>query len=222
MKLERLRLSSSFLADLGFMGFFEFVDSIKILTTFQYDRNNFLSLERIHFKREHVSDWELILKEHFPVEFIQLISRRGDDILCVIKSTSETGFFPMPGNITGPWALLPPISIDKDSIMITIFSNEEVLCLIHDALSSMGAVFTILSLSDASESMVGDSWGGMMGPSFTGRQEEIARYAVRHGFFKTPKEISAIDIGGYFGISVSAVNEHLRKVKRLSMEYFFG
>jgi predicted DNA binding protein len=59
-------------------------------------------------------------------------------------------------------------------------------------------------------------------PTFTDRQREIASYAVRNGFYQSPKKISAQAIANEKNISVSAVNEHLRKVERVTMDFFFG
>jgi predicted DNA binding protein len=59
-------------------------------------------------------------------------------------------------------------------------------------------------------------------PRFTTRQREIATYAFRHGFFETPRKIAAEELAKHFQISVSAINEHLRKIDYLTMKFFFS
>jgi predicted DNA binding protein len=62
----------------------------------------------------------------------------------------------------------------------------------------------------------------MLMPNFTTRQREIAQYATRNGYLETPKRITAQEIAKHFGISVSAMNEHLRKVEGIALRYFFS
>ena len=59
-------------------------------------------------------------------------------------------------------------------------------------------------------------------PNFTKRQREIAFFAAKQGYFKSPKKINAEKIAQHFKISVSAVNKHLKNTRNIAMEYFFG
>lgn len=59
-------------------------------------------------------------------------------------------------------------------------------------------------------------------PSFTSRQKEVASFAAKNGYFRSPKGITAKKIARNFGISITAVNKHLKKAENLAMEYFFG
>ena len=59
-------------------------------------------------------------------------------------------------------------------------------------------------------------------PNFPVKQHEIALYATRNGYYDTPRKIGAKELATHFNISISAVNEHLRKAEKTTMHYFFS
>ncbi|MHA1792838.1 MAG: helix-turn-helix domain-containing protein [Promethearchaeota archaeon] len=219
MKLERIALSTRMIEKLGFKRFFNHVCLIEILDNFQYSKNYFLSLERITFKPDQIENWKDIMKEEFPVKLISLISRDGDSVTCIVESISEMGFFPPEIAKIGSWAIIPPIIIDEKLVKFTLLSDDARISEIHDLLSTFDPDFQVLASRFLRNSL---SQIGLPFPDFTQRQKEIATYAVRKGFYESPKRISALEISRHFNISESAVNEHLRKARKLAMEYFFG
>ena len=56
----------------------------------------------------------------------------------------------------------------------------------------------------------------------TPRQKEVVNWAVKNGYYNSPKKISADEIGEKFGITVSAVNQLLRKVEHSVMNHYFS
>ncbi len=219
MRIERLRIAADFVKMVGFPDFFNRVSYVEIPNAFQYDRNNFLSLARISFKTESREEWKVILEQDLRVRFVQELSRTGSTISCIIRSTSATGFFPLPVSRDSSWAIIPPITMDPGSITLTLIAEESALTEIHATISGLGSDITVLALSSLEHDMKGMP---LLSPSFPSRQREVATYAVRHGFFKNPKQVTADDIAAHFGMSVSAVNEHLRKARQAAMSFFFG
>jgi predicted DNA binding protein len=217
MKIERIQLSSDFLANLGYKDFVSDITHFEILQNFQYDQNNFFSLVKVVFKPDALSRWEQVMKTKMGVDSIQLLKKSGNSVMCILKSKSEAGFWPKLE--PGPWAIIPPISIDAESIVLTLISDEPFLELLYNMISKHATSFKILAINDMTEDLNGHT---SKSPNFTDRQREITKYAVRMGYYNSPKRISAESIAGYFGISVSAMNEHLRKAERQAMEYFFS
>ena len=49
----------------------------------------------------------------------------------------------------------------------------------------------------------------------TDRQREILFYAIEKGYYEIPRKINTQGIAQKFGISQSALSEHLRKIERV-------
>ncbi len=219
MRIERLRIAADFVTKAGFPEFFRRVSHVEISNAFQYDRNNFLSLARITFKADSRDEWNAILEQDLHVRFVQELSRAGSTISCIIRSTSATGFFPLPVSQESSWAIVPPIIMDPGSVTLTLIAEEPALAEIHATISGLGSEITVLALSGLGRDMQETP---LLSPPFTPRQREVATYAIRRGFFKNPKQIAAEEIADHFNMSVSAVNEHLRKARQAAMSFFFG
>jgi hypothetical protein len=219
MRIERLRLPADFLATLGFPRFFDRVTRLDIINAFQYDQNQFLSLARVTFAPGHEQDWQSILEQDLHVTFVQAIEQRGNSLTCFLRSASDLGFFPVPVLNQGSWAIVPPVAMTPESITFTIIAEESLLPEIHATIEGLGSTVTVLALDDLGRELRG---AGSLVPPFPDRQREVAAYAVRQGFYATPKHVTTAAIAKKFGISISAVTEHLRKARRLAMQYFFG
>ncbi|MEX2681516.1 MAG: helix-turn-helix domain-containing protein [Candidatus Sigynarchaeota archaeon] len=219
MRIERLRIAANFLEQVGFPEFFTRVLQVEITNTFQYDRNNFLSLARITFKTASRAEWNAILEQDLHVRFVHELSHAGSTLACIIRSTNAAGFFPLSIYQGGLWAIMPPITMDETSITLTLLAEEPALADIHAMISRLGSEVVVLALGDLERDMQKPS---LLSPTFTPRQREIATYAVRHGFFEHPKRVTAQDIAVHFKISVSAVNEHLRKARQAAFSFFFS
>jgi len=219
MRIERIRLSADFLEKLGFPDFFARVSFMEITTAFNYDQNHFFSLARIVFKPGHEREWNQVLEQDLHVTFVQELARQELGIDCIIQSTSTGGFFPLPVMEQGSWAVMPPLTMTPESITFNLLAEESMLPKIHDIITSLGNEITILALDDLRHELRDNR---MLMPAFTVRQREVASYAVRNGFFKTPKRVTAAHIAEHFDISISAVTEHLRKARQIALEYFFG
>ncbi|MHA1716935.1 MAG: hypothetical protein ACTSXP_14920, partial [Promethearchaeota archaeon] len=153
MRIERLLLSSSMLDRMGFSNFFNRVSLIEIIGMYRYDNNQFLSLERITFNGEHVESWESIMRQSFPVTFIHLISISGNTVTCFVRSTSSSGFFPIEIDHDGPWAIIPPITMDPRSIIFTLVADDNIIPLIHTELAKIDPSFRVLALNDLGKSL---------------------------------------------------------------------
>lgn len=223
MKIIRLQIPGNFLVHVGFADLFQHLEFIEILNAFQYDQNHFFALQRIRFKPNLIKDLDKYIKKKFNPQSFQLLNQTGNEIICIMNQNKTSGFFPIVDS--GPWAFLFPIHISREVLLINIISQNEYVNKLFDVINSFTENYEIIGLTDLDKIDAIDQtiWRSSIPfPNFTMRQQEVATYAARKGFFKTPKMTSAAQIADHFGISESAVNRLLKTAKNLAMEYFFG
>jgi predicted DNA binding protein len=184
---------------------------------YQYDEDNFFCLQKIQFRPNCAERLEEVMRQVLSAVFFQVLDRRGDEVLCITRLEISAGFWKVFKQES--WALLPPIVMDEVSLVISVLAVEESMQRLYDTLNALVPDYEILASMDVSNAP--NATGGIPVPDITSRQREIVQFAVRKGFFDSPKKVQAAEIAEKFGISVSAVNEHLRKVERTIMEYFF-
>ncbi len=223
MKIIRLQIPGNFLEHVGFADLFQYLEFIEILNAFQYDQNHFFALQRIKFKPNLIKEFDKYIKKQFNPQSFQLLNQTRDEIICIMNQNKTSGFFPIVDS--GPWAFLFPIHISQEVLLINIISQNEYINKLFDVISSFTEKYEIVGMTDLDKLDEVDQtiWRSAIPfPNFTKRQQEVAAYAAKKGFFKTPKKISAVQIATHFGISESAVNRLLKTAKNLAMEYFFG
>jgi len=123
MKYLRLRISTEFLKSIGFSDLFKDIERLEILHTYQYDRENFFSMQKITFKQGKLGNLNGIVKDTFNATAFQIIEIKNHEMTCILKQNREPGFWPDFFE-PGPWALMTPIVCDKDNINLTIISEE--------------------------------------------------------------------------------------------------
>ncbi|TXT66996.1 MAG: HTH DNA binding domain protein [Promethearchaeota archaeon] len=223
MKIIRLQVPGIFLKFVGFAELFNDLEWVKILKAFQYDQNQFFSLQRIKFKPNAMEDLSKEIKAKFNPETIQILNIQGDEVLCIMYQSNKTGFFPVIQS--GPWAFLFPIHASRDVCLVNIISLETYVPTLLQTLSKFTPDYELIAIQDINEL---DNINQILAqyslpyPNFSKRQTEIASFAAKHGYFNNPKEISAQKIADKFKISISAVNKHLRRAENTAMKYFFG
>ncbi|MHA1341768.1 MAG: helix-turn-helix domain-containing protein [Promethearchaeota archaeon] len=209
------------------------VSRLEIINAYQYDQKNLFSLQKIFFEKGIIDDYyqngkgnsELIdfLKVKFGANFLELIRRTKYSVLCTMKQNRKTGFWQFLE--PGPWAFLFPIIIDQKSILITFIVEEnyaEKIKLLMEKLTKKYGSYEILAQTSFNVDEKQNYPSLFLFPKFTERQIEIASYAAQNGYFESPKQITAEDIAKHFGITISAVNDNLRKAEHTAMKFFFG
>jgi len=223
MKVIRLQVPGNLLKLIGFAEIFEELKSVEILKAFQYDQNQFFSLQKIRFKPDSMKNLSKEIKEKFNPKNIQILDIKDDEILCIMYQNKASGFFPIIES--GPWAFIFPIYASREVLLVNFISHEDYVSNLFETLAKFTDNYEILAISDVKDVKKIDDIIGKYSipfPNFTEKQREIGRFATERGFFESPKEISAEEIAQNFGISITAVNKHLRNVRRKAMEYFFG
>ncbi|MFX1327257.1 MAG: helix-turn-helix domain-containing protein [Promethearchaeota archaeon] len=223
MKVIRLQIPGNFLEHIGFAELFQELEFVEILNAFQYDQTHFFALQKIRFKHEIEGAIEKYIKSYFQPEAFQLLAQSGKEIICIMNQSNKSGFFPIFDS--GPWALLFPIHISHQILLINIISQNEYIENLFNIISSFTKNFKIMGMTDVDKLDKFDNtlWKSAIPfPEFTKRQKDIATYAAKNGYFNSPKRISASKIADHFGITISAVNKFLRKAENKAMEFFFG
>ena len=226
MRVIKIKISSDFLKNIGLADIFKNIKFVEISEIYQFDRLNFFSVQKIILqndvarKLKEPNQIEQLIIDQFKPQFFQRLEQVGDEIVCLMKQRNDIGFWPLL--LSGPWAIIPPISVDADAIVTTIITRKEFIQRkegLFEILQKFTKSFEILAINDLQKALERFTHPT---PSFTERQREIATFAMRNGFFELPKKISADEIAKKFGISVSAVNDHIRKVEKIVMKYFFS
>ena len=223
MKIIRLQIPGNFLEHIGFADLFQEIEFVEILNAFQYDQNHFFALQKIRFKHEILGEIDKYIRKYFQPQAFQLLSQSGNEIICIMNQSKSSGFFPIFDS--GPWALLFPIHISQQVLLINIISQNEYIDKLFKIISSLTNNYKIIGMTDVNKLDRFDNtlWRSAMPfPEFTKRQKDIANFAAKKGYFRSPKRISASKIAEHFRISVSAVNKLLKKAENTAMEFFFG
>lgn len=223
MKIIRLQITGNFLEFIGFAELFQELEFVEILNAFQYDQTHFFALQKIRFKSNSIKAIDRIIKERFKPQLFKLLNQTGNEIVCIMRQNRSSGFFPIID--AGPWALLFPIHISQDLLLINLICQKEYIDKLFKGISSFTESYRILGMIDVDKLDKFDNtlWRSAIPfPEFTKRQKDIATYAAKHGYFCSPKKVAASKIADQFGISVSAVNKLLKKAENLAMEFFFG
>ena len=124
----------------------------------------------------------------------------------------------------GPWAILFPISVGDKDIHLILLAEEQYLSHLYEAIAKITEAYYVVGVSNVNNMQDIDQTGQFQipFPSFTAKQRDIATYAAQHGYFESPKKISAKAIAENFGLTESGVNIHLKHAENLAMKYFFG
>ena len=103
----------------------------------------------------------------------------------------------------------PPIIMEEDSIIIKFISyGKNIDAIIEQQKKTFNDDFKILSITSVQPNKEN------LHLILTERQKEIAYYAVEYGYYDIPRKITSEFLSNHFGISKSALCEHLRKVEK--------
>ncbi len=222
LKILRLKVPRKFLEKIELLKMLDDIDWLEVLNAYQYDQTNFFSLQRIRFKPNRSALIDKIFKEKMKAQYYEVLNQQGDEVLCILKQTQDTGFFPMFGR--GPWAIIFPISVGEIEIHLNLLAEEQELSRLTAQMTRITDSYDIISISNVHNVQELDQTGllHMPLPNFTAKQRDVAMYAAQKGYFESPKKITAKALAEHFDITESAVNMHLKNAENLAMKFFFG
>jgi len=224
MKIVKMQYSVDNLLSLKLLHSFSEIKFIEVLDIFHYNRLNFYTLKRITFKNSYI-DYRKIINEVFQPSSFQILEMNKNIILCIMTLKRDNGFWPKI--LSGSWVISPPIIIDEEFITISIIVKDNFKD-IYKKWSKIIDKINILSIKTIKDNPDDLDLktrqilrNTQPYPYFPAKQHEISSYATRKGYYNFPRKISAEELAKHFNISVTAINEHLRKAERTSMHYFF-
>jgi predicted DNA binding protein len=68
----------------------------------------------------------------------------------------------------------------------------------------------------------GFGFSGFTMPQITKRQMEIITYAIKRGYYDSPKKVSGQEIAKELGIEYATFYEHIRKIENKVIKHVFG
>lgn len=223
MRLFKIQINTKFLKGMGLGGILNHFKRAEIINIYQYDKYNFFSIQKIFFNENFLSeksddDVEKYMKKHFGAIQFELLERDNDEsITCMMKQKRALGLWTVIPS--GPWSLIPPLYIDKKTIVLNFITTQKFAVFLFNAIKTYTNDYKILATESMKENSLPKS---SLVPLLTNRQHEIAKYAIEHGYYEQPRKCSAENMAKHFNISVSTLNEHLRKIERASMYFLYG
>ena len=148
--------------------------------------------------------------------YIEVIAedKKKNEFLCVVKHhwVSEMKKLFSNRNIL----IDPPIKLENNHLFISIIADVDTLDqFIENQEDKYGDDFKIISIS----TVVPDAKN--LSLLLTERQKEIVYYAFENGYFEIPRKTHSSDLAEHFGISQSAITEHIRKIQKTLFSSIF-
>ena len=187
--------------------FFNLVEKYETLQIHRYDENCIYVTQKIQFKNanSHPKD----LEGKYGIEFNEILAenKQKNEYICFTKHHWHEDlhlFFKNPEIL-----IEPPIIMKEGSIIIRFISyGKNIDTIIEQHKIIFKDHFKILSITRVHPNT------NNLHLILTERQKEIAYYAVEKGYYEIPRKINSGVMANHFGISKSALCEHLRKIEK--------
>lgn len=187
---------------------FNLLDGYELVQVHRLSENMMYGTNKLKFKDPHFHPKELEGK--FGIDYIEVIAedKNKKEYICIIKHQWFDEMRQLFSNLN--ILIEPPLIMEDNQLITTMISDIETIDqLIDDQAKRYGNDFKILNIS----TIVPDA--NHLSLLLTERQKEIMYYAVENGYFELPRNIRSIDLAENFGISQSAITEHIRKVEKI-------
>ncbi|MHA1231625.1 MAG: helix-turn-helix domain-containing protein [Candidatus Helarchaeota archaeon] len=200
---------------IGFKSIFKYIERVEVLHIFRYDNYNLIAIQKFKF-RDGYSPKDLLKIEEFGIKFIEELVRIDDQYICFVKTKKKNKFHDLMSDFD--MLLHYPIIFEQNYLKLSVISHETQLKSVIDFFTFHinKENFKILSIMPLKNNI------NSIFSVLSERQFEIIRYAVKKGYYRIPREISANKIAKKFNISVQALHEHIRKAERKILETLFS
>lgn len=203
-----------FVKKMGFGEIFEHVEEMEVLRIFRFDMHDMITMQRFKLYDSDFDLQELVgINGISSVQVIKEDKARREYII-LVKTHTTVGFDKLLKNFD--FIIDYPINIDHKGVKIPFISTQQHLKEVLDKVKKLiGNEFKVLNITSVKPNVE------TIQSLLTKKQEVIISFAAKKGYFDIPRKISSKDISDHFNISVSAVNEHLRKVEKRIFNYLF-
>ncbi|HUY01131.1 MAG TPA: helix-turn-helix domain-containing protein [Candidatus Deferrimicrobium sp.] len=197
---------------IGLEPLFKHIERLKLEKIYRFDDNALWAVERFKFIDETFKPEDLLDIEGSGITEIELLSQEKGEYICLVKTEKENKFHEILSDFN--LILDNPLIVSRDYMEISIISYDEQLKSIIRQLGKV-ASFKILNIKDLKYQF--NPLHSLLSP----KQREIIQFAINNGYFEIPRKMKSEEMAAHFNISVSALNEHLRKCERkIFMEFF--
>lgn len=203
-----------FMEIVGFGQVLEYIELLRLDKIFRFEVNALWAIETFKFKDFHFHPPDLLDIEGIGITEIEILAFDKGNYICLVKTEKENRFHEI---FTDFNIILPPdrpLILTQNSMQISFISYEDQLRTVLNQLSRL-TPYKISSIQDIKHEFA--SYKSLL----TARQLEIVEYAVATGYFDLPRKVTAENLADHLGISVSAFNEHIRKVERTILNTLF-
>lgn len=193
--------------DPNYRNFLTMLRRYELIQIYRLDENYIFATQKFTFKEAQMHPKNL--KGSYGIEFIEILAedKQKNEYICFVKHRwpKELHLF-----FSNPEIMIePPIIMEDNCIIITFISHgKHIDEIIEKHKNTYDNHFKILSITSVHPNK--DNLHHLL----TERQKEIAYYAVEKGYYEIPRKIDTGSLANHFGISKSALCEHLRKVER--------
>jgi HTH DNA binding domain len=206
-----------FLELVGFGQVLEHIELMRLEKIFRFEVNALWAIETFKFKDIHFHPQDLLDVEGIGIKEIEVLAFDKENYICLVKTEKKNKFHEI---FTDFNIILPPdrpLILTQDAMKISFISYEGQLRTVLDQLSQFipKEHLKVSSIQDIKHEFT--SYKTLL----TARQLEIVEYAVAMGYFDLPRKVPAERLAAHLGISVSAFNEHIRKVERTILNLLF-
>jgi DNA-binding CsgD family transcriptional regulator len=200
--------------DERYKDFFDKIERYELLQIHRLDDQVIIATQLFKFKDSSFQPKDLLGIN--GIEFIEILTedKAKNEYICFVKHRwpkELQDFFSDPEIIMNA-----PITTEGNSLLISFTVDSRKANKVWEELQRFGSNFKIVSVTTLRSSHFGNP-----ALSLTERQREIAFYAVEEGYYDIPRKINTNDLAKRFGISQSALSEHLRRIERTIFHSLF-
>jgi predicted DNA binding protein len=208
LKQITLRISKEFLKFVGFYDLFKYVERMEVVHIYRYDDNNMFAIQKFKFLSPEFKPEDLVGVEGLGITYVEMLAQKEGEFVCLVKTHKKNRIHDLL--IDPNIGFEMPMVFTQDNIVISIIADEKRL---KSTIEQVGKHITEDSFKILSISPVRPEINSIYS-ILTAKQLEILKEALKKGYYEIPRGVSAKELAEAFDISVSALNEHLRKAER--------
>lgn len=223
MRVIRIQLARVLfdLWGVDFHEMFEGVSHVEILEIYKYDDHCIFSKMKIIFNQEfNIPDKELpeFFEKKFYATYYFIVERKKNEFIVFMNQRREASMNIFQEYV---WAIIPPISINKDYVLLSILIAQNDIDMFLNRTADF-VDFKLLSNTKIEDFKSGFGFSGFTLPNITTRQSEIITYAIKRGYYDTPKKVSGKTLAKELNIEYATFYEHIRKIEKKIIKHFIG
>jgi hypothetical protein len=193
---------------------FDIVDRYELLQIHRLDNEIIIATQSFKFKNSSFGPKNLL--GIGSIEFVEVISEdiAKNEYVCFVKHhwpSDLKQFFEDTDIIMNT-----PIIAENGAMKLSFTTEIDKVDKIWAELQHYGDQVKVISVNTLLPPCIEN-----ITLSLTDRQREILYHAVEHGYYEIPRKINTSDLAQNFGISQSALSEHLRKIERVVFHSIF-